>query len=48
MRDEEAEIRRVLEAEVYHSAPKTERERITKGFVELIAELKQSNGMARC
>lgn len=47
LRDEEAEIRKVLEAEIYHSAPKAERERITKGFGDLIAELKHSNAMER-
>jgi hypothetical protein len=45
LRDEEAEIRKVLDAEVYHSAPAAERERIKKGFADLLAELKQTNSM---
>lgn len=47
LRDEEAEIRKVLDAEVYHSAPKAERERVKAGFRELLAELRQTNSMDR-
>jgi hypothetical protein len=42
---EEAEIRKVLDAEIYHSAPKAQRERIKAGFQSLLAELKQTNAM---
>jgi tetrahydromethanopterin S-methyltransferase subunit F len=42
---EEAEIRKVLDTEIYHSAPKAQRERIKAGFQTLLAELKQTNSM---
>jgi hypothetical protein len=42
---EEAEIRKVLDAEIYHSAPKAQRERIKAGFQSLLAELRQTNAM---
>jgi hypothetical protein len=47
VRDEEASIRKVLDAEIYHSAPKAERERIKAGFQTLLAELRQTNAMDR-
>jgi tetrahydromethanopterin S-methyltransferase subunit F len=45
IRDEEAEIRKVLDAEIYHSAPKAERERIKAGFQALLTELSQTNSV---
>jgi hypothetical protein len=45
VRDEEAEIRKVLDAEIYHSRPQAERERVKAGFQALLAELKQTNSM---
>lgn len=45
LRDEEAEIRKVLDAEIYHSAPKAERERIKAGFQALLTELSQTNSV---
>jgi hypothetical protein len=47
VRDEEAAIRKVLEAQVYHSAPKAERERIKAGFQSLLSELRQTNSMEK-
>lgn len=46
VRDEEAALRKVLDAEVYHSAPASERQRVIKGFAELTAEIREANGMA--
>jgi hypothetical protein len=45
IRDEEAAIRKVLDAQIYHSRPQAERERVKQGFADLLAELKQTNSM---
>jgi hypothetical protein len=45
IRDEEAAILKVLDAQVYHSAPKAERERIKAGFQGLLTELSQTNSV---
>jgi hypothetical protein len=45
IRDEEAEIRKVLEAEVYHSRPEEERERVIAGFKALLPQIELNSSM---